>query len=166
MAHEQPQTKISTKERLQNAVDFILQHDVVIMETASIPASIWDEIMVEGMLGSFHPTLVLAKALIANLQTHSDTFLVETILEYLRSGNGPKRCKAQHVKEWYTIMCELLRESSAPHSPIGDGNMLISSGPTPFMEKVKIEIKLDLYNGTIDECAEFCHRNVFHNKTY
>jgi hypothetical protein len=156
MASEHPQTKISTKERLQNTADFIIQHEVTIMETASIPSTAWDELMVKSMLGSLYPTTVLAKALLANIQQHSDTLLVDTILEYLRSGNGPKRCKANHVKEWYTILHDSLQESSTTLTvSLGDTNVATSTGATPFMERMKVEIKLDQYDGTVDECAEW-----------
>ena len=104
------QPKLSSQQRLQNATDFLAQYQEVIMETATIPSDVWERLMNEGMLGPLKPTKVLAKAIIANIQKFEDNLLAETIWEYLKDGDGPKRCRAANVKEWFTILHDVSLE--------------------------------------------------------
>ena len=164
---EQPQQKSSTLDKLILAVTTITEHQEEIMNSGTIPPQIWDEILHLDVLGLLCPTTVLAQAFLTQLKLMQDELLRDTIWEYITSSSAPKRTKATNAKEWFEAL-----KKQAIATPMEPSRHLerTSAGSSPttlvnLMDKMKIEVKLPIYDGSPDTCMD-CRLPILCNWSY
>ena len=147
--------KMSPSDRIQIFMDILINYQDDLMSTGAISTNVWDELFQTDSLGNLHPTVVIARALVAQIVQMKDTLVSQTVLEIFKTGNAPKKTKTGNTKEWFDLIkkeCNKLQPGSmgedVPH-------ILLVSSPSRFTatsltDKMKVEIKLQTYDGTTD----------------
>ena len=154
MGEQQKRTSI---ERLVLAINILTDQQDSIMMNGNITPQLWDEILHPDVLGSLCPTMVIAKALIAQIRLIEDQLLSETILFYFSSGTTPRKTKALNAKEWFDVLKQQCTKSPLIPSSVDaeqTDNSSIASSVATFMDKMKIDVKLPIYDGTPDTCTD------------
>jgi hypothetical protein len=149
------QGKLSSLEKLQNAIKVMEIQQEEIMATGTIVPQLWDELLHPDLLGNLCPTSVLIRAFITQIKLMNDDILKETIMEYFEHGSSPKRTKTMATKEWFDFMKKQLALMKTNMDTTTRGEEKSMASAVSLVEKVKIDIKLPTYDGTPDNCDEW-----------
>ena len=96
--------KMSPSDRIQIFMDILINYQDDLMSTGAISTNVWDELFQTDSLGNLHPTVVIARALVAQIVQMKDTLVSQTVLEIFKTGNAPKKTKTGNTKEWFDLI--------------------------------------------------------------
>ena len=85
--------KMSPSDRIQIFMHILINYQDDLMSTGAISTNVWDELFQTDSLGNLHPTVVIARALVAQIVQMKDTLVSQTGLEIFKMGNVPKKTK-------------------------------------------------------------------------
>ena len=151
---DQQQSKFSSLEKLQQAIKVLEIHHEEIMASGTIVPHIWDELLHPDLLGNLCPTSVLTRAFIAQIRQINDEIFKDTILEYFENGTSPKRTKTMAAKEWFDSTKKQLATSKTDMETVERGEEKSMASSVSLVDKIKIDIKLPMYDGTPDNCED------------
>ena len=152
---DQQQSKMSSLEKLQQAIKILEIQYEEIMATGTIVPQIWDKLLQPDLLGNLCPTTVMTRAFIAQIKQIDDEILRDTILEYLQHGTTPKRTKATAGKEWFENTKTQLANTKTTVDMEGRGEEKTMASAVSLIDKIKIDIKLPIYDGNPDHCEDW-----------
>jgi hypothetical protein len=147
--------QMTTTEKIEAVVNLWIQTESTIMGHAALTQEIWEETMTKGMLGELYPTKIVVRALLTEFQRRNNQILYETVLEYFSTGQVPKRTKEPGSKDWYNLLREESALRSQPELLTATGLSTSQPTITPMIEKMKLELKLEVYDGTKDACEDW-----------
>jgi hypothetical protein len=147
--------KLTTADRIEAIAQLFYQNEASIMGNAALTQELWERMMKEDMLGELYPTKIVVRALLTNLLQKQNDILNETIMEFFSTGQPPKRTKEPHSKEWFNLLREESNSKLRQKQLTQDGSSTIQHTMIPTIEKMKLELKLETYDGTKDACEDW-----------
>ena len=144
----------STTERLEAVVQLIYENETVVMGNAALTQELWERMMAEDMLGELYPTRIVVRALLTKIHQKPNRILNETVMEYFGTGQPPKRTKEPTSKEWFTLLREESNKQSS-NQTISGTSTTVQHSLIPMVERMKLEVKLDTYDGMKDACEDW-----------
>jgi hypothetical protein len=73
-------------------------------------------------------------------------------MEYFNTGQQPRRTKDKKSKEWFNNFRE---ESKSRNSQTQTGTAIVQNTMMPMVERMKLEVKLETYDGAKDACEDW-----------
>ena len=86
--------KMSPSDRIQIFMDILINYQDDLMSTGAISTNVWDELFQTDSLGNFHPTVVIARALVAQIVQMMETLVSQ---QYLKSSKRATLLKRQKL---------------------------------------------------------------------